>query len=274
MLNRHPTFKRAKPGMHAANEPAADPLAQSAELLDLIDAGTIPASEPPPFKVKNPNLLTAEEERELSRRFQTYGDIASRNTLIQANRGLIGIHLRRYRGRADYQDMEHDAILGVIRAAEIFDPDLGYKFSTLASLWIKAKISDRHSREARCNSTPTDDPAMHNRRAHLRTRLALVPLDRPVGEGDGGTVGDTVAANQPNPEEQLALMQRAAAVRQAAMSIVADGSPRVRDIISMRLLADDPVTLEVIAQKYGTSRECIRQNEKKILEKIQERLVV
>lgn len=88
-------------------------------------------------------LLTAGEEKALARRIQA-GDSAARARLIEANLRLVVSVARDFaRGRAELADLIQEGTLGLMRAAEKFDPARGYKFSTYATHWIRRGV--RHA---------------------------------------------------------------------------------------------------------------------------------
>src|SRR5262245_1514108 len=85
-------------------------------------------------------LLTAEEEKELSRRISD-GDHSARDRMVRANLRLVVNIARGYVGKGlPLQDLIEEGNLGLLRAVEGFDPEMGTRFSTYASYWIKQSI--------------------------------------------------------------------------------------------------------------------------------------
>jgi len=85
-------------------------------------------------------LLSAEEERELAYRVQA-GDPQARDHLVRANLRLVVNVARSYQGRGvDLPDLIAEGNLGLLRAAEAFDPDMQTRFSTYASFWVKQSL--------------------------------------------------------------------------------------------------------------------------------------
>ena len=94
--------------------------------------------------------LSRDEEIELAARVAR-GDHVARNHMVQANLGLVGAIAREFRGRGlALDDLIGEGNLGLIRAAEEFDPRFGVRFSTYAAHWIKEAI-----RHALINTTAT-----------------------------------------------------------------------------------------------------------------------
>lgn len=86
--------------------------------------------------------LTAEEEAVLVRAWREKGDIKARNRLVSAFRGFAYSCARDFsRGRGEIEDLRQEAVMGLMDAASRFDPDLGWRFSTYAAWWIRARIS-------------------------------------------------------------------------------------------------------------------------------------
>jgi RNA polymerase primary sigma factor len=91
-------------------------------------------------EINETGLLNAEMERELARRIAN-GDVEARDHMVRANLRLVVNIARGYVGKGlALQDLIEEGNLGLLRAVEGFDPDMGTRFSTYASYWIKQSI--------------------------------------------------------------------------------------------------------------------------------------
>jgi len=92
-------------------------------------------------RVRGGRLLDAREERELSRRAHE-GDGRARQRLIECNLRLVISIAKKYRGRGvPFEDLIQEGNAGLIRAVEKFDPEMGNRFSTYATWWIRQAVT-------------------------------------------------------------------------------------------------------------------------------------
>lgn len=186
----------------------------------------------------------------------TPAEIARRNERVMANLGLVGDlaggAYRGPRGRA-LDDMYQDGCLGLIRAAELFDPSLGYEFSTYATFWIRRMIQVG-IHEARMIRVPHvtawrarvavregDD------RPRVRAAVRCLALRRAAPEA----LDPLVAEDAPPPDLDGPAV---------ALSIL---PPRMRAIVTRRhgLDGSEPASLAAVGRELGISKERVRQVE-------------
>jgi len=99
-------------------------------------------------------LLTASEEKSLARRVRS-GDSAARTRLIEANMRLVVNIARSYHSNLiQFEDLVQEGAIGLMTAAERFDPEKGYRFSTYATHWIKQSISRAMDNKSRAIRVP------------------------------------------------------------------------------------------------------------------------
>ena len=101
------------------------------------------------------NLLSNEKEKELAARAKN-GDANAKKTLVEHNLRLVVSIARKYKGVGmSFQDLVQEGSMGLMRAADKFDPDKGFKFSTYATYWIKQAISRAVAEQNRIIRVPS-----------------------------------------------------------------------------------------------------------------------
>lgn len=258
--------------------------------LYMMDIGTVP-------------LLNAEKEIELGRRIQS-GDKEAFNELVSANLRLVVSVAKKYVGRGlDFLDLIEEGNLGVIRAAEKFDPDMGYKFSTYATWWIKQAINraigdqsrtiripiHMHDSINRYNAAceklyrslgriPTDEEVARDMDVSLEkienirsAEYNLVSLEAPIAADKETTLKDFVKDETfVTPEMNIEQISDSEVVSK----LLEGCTDREKMIIFLRfgLNGDEGQTLESIGKSLGITRERVRQVEAKLLKKFHNRL--
>ncbi len=240
---------------------------------------------------RGPDACSSVDRRILDRAERAKARLLTANIRLVAKMAFD----RRFRYRMDPEDLVQIGMIGLMRACEKFDPNWGTKFSTYAVWWIRQAIGRGIHDQADAIRLPVH---MRERIAkYRRTRRALglgqeyrasdihaiaeslgwdeaytarvaqlseqkvISYDAPVHE-DGGTIGDFIADEGPNPEE-LAI---AADLAEVIGALVADLDERKRDIVRRRFgLSGREETLQEIGDDYGITRERIRQIEEKAL---------
>lgn len=270
----HPLKAKRKPGPRPHEDLPAQTLEAAARILEMVDAGTLPA-KPPPMTIpldangKPTRRLTRDDEVELATRIQTWGDIEARNALVLGNMGLVHMVARRIRREtADVDDLVQVGMLGLIRATETFDPTRGVKFSTYAIPWIHVHMQRHRDRLMR-----DDVPVMaleQSKSGHKQhPRLAVVHLDAQASNVDDGIeMHETIACSHERPDRLIERRQRENEIADELRHIARhDRDERMATIVERRLLDEETCTLEEIGQHFGVSREMVRQVESRLLKK-------
>jgi RNA polymerase sigma factor (sigma-70 family) len=180
-----------------------------------------------------------------------HGDAAARQTLVRHHLALVSSVARRYdRGTAPLEDLLQEGSVGLVRAAERFDPDAGVRFMTYAVWWIRAYVG-KYAREASSSVRPrAGDVARRD-----------VSLDAPAEDRDAGPDLEALEDDAPGPEERSAAAERGAHVREALRRLQPRLGPVAWDIVARRLQQSSPATLREIGEHWGLSRERVRQVE-------------
>ncbi|MCP4500447.1 MAG: sigma-70 family RNA polymerase sigma factor [Deltaproteobacteria bacterium] len=281
----HPLRAVRKPGPRGMDEPdeAEQDLMRASQVLELIEKGLLEKGEPlAPLSIpvdiigRPKRRLTTEDERELSFRIQTFGDIEARNILVLANLGLVHLlsnQMRRPHVR--YDDLVQEGTLGLLRATETFEPDRGVRFSTYCVYWIRAKLQ-RFLQKLDRDDTPVVNGAKmqeNEKGQRIRPRSRKLSFDGPIDDEEDRTLGDSIKANTFDPEEVSLKEEVKERVGHVLLDIAAElQDERLIPIIEQRLLAEEPKTLAQLGELLSLSREGARLLENKLLRLAKERL--
>lgn len=285
MYSSHPLRARRRPGPPGAEvRPQGEQdLEMAQKVLDMVEEGVLAkGEEPAPLPVpcdstgRPRRRLTADDEKALAYRIQTYGDLEARNALVLANLGLVHLVANQMRRpNIRYDDLVQEGTLGLLRATETFEPDRGVRFSTYCVYWIRAKIQRYLQRLDRDDVPSIAGAAMEEIEIgrRRRPRARALSLEMPVDDEEDRTLGEVLPGDDEGPELQTLRMERERAVDQVLADIAEElDDPRLPLIIERRLLAEEPETLAVLGEKLRLSREGARLLETKVLRLARERL--
>lgn len=254
-------------------------------------------------------LLEPEEEYALARRVRLENDQEAAFRLVTSHLRLVVRIAMDFQKRwmRNVLDLIQEGNVGLMKAVRKFDPEKGIKFSYYASFWIKAYIlkfimdnwrmvkigttqaqrklfynlNKERQRLESLGYTPTSEDISRNLNVtrdeveEMGQRLSGqdASLDASIGpDEDGASRMDFLPAEQPGIGEQLARSEMESALHQQVELILPDLNEKEKDILQLRLLADEPVTLRELGEKYGITRERIRQIEARLLQKIKTQL--
>jgi RNA polymerase primary sigma factor len=199
--------------------------------------------------IRGGRLLDAAEERDLSRRSRE-GDSVARARLIESNLRLVISIAKKYRGRGvSFEDLIQEGNAGLIKAVERFDPELGNRFSTYATWWIRQGITRAIADHAR----PVRLPA-HVVDALFRLRRAEAALSLELGRD--ATEEELAGRLGIKPEEARRLREVSQPVGSTNARIGADDGTEMGDLLPDERAGDEYALVEV-GQWEGTLREAV-----------------
>ena len=244
-------------------------------------------------------LLSAEEEAALARAAQA-GDEDARRRLSEANLRLVVSVAKRYAGRGlPFLDLIQEGNLGLMKAAEKFEPDRGFKFSTYATWWIRQSITRAIADQGRTIRIPVHLVESINRvkktagellrrtgreptaeeiaakldmePARVRELIQLaqdpISLETPVGEEEDAHLEDFIQDDEAGVPADEAGRQL---LRRELMNVLKSLTPREERVIALRFGLEDgrARTLEELGREFNVTRERVRQIEAKALRKL------
>lgn len=256
------------------------------------------------------HLLSLDEETALVVRVAA-GDVAARNTLLEHNLKLVIKIAQRYEGRGlDLQDLVQEGCLGLITAAERFNPERKLRFSTYATWWVRQAISRACMNYGRSIRLPVHlhehVAEAHKKAASLTVELGREPTDAEIADALGWDVKTLhrrrtaalstycisldapldapLTVNHLDDRDRLNLIAdpnvdvEAEALANTDQALVARLLRRLpkrqRQILAWRhgIGGDGPYTLEQIGHKLDLTRERVRQLEADALKALREAL--
>ena len=256
-------------------------------------------------KVNSIQSLEVDEEKELALRAKN-GDVFAKKQLVKANLKLVMTIARKaiHVSKLPLVDLIQEGNLGLMIAAEKFNPELGYRFSTYATWWIKqamfkaiseqsycmkipvyiqetlskfSKVKAEMERSYNCQVTNKDVAEKMNIEpekidTYLSAYTTTVSLEGSFDGNNGSelAVADVVADTRESVEESIEFEE----LKKEIANVVSTLKEREQTVIKMRFGLENfaKTTLEDIGKIYGVTKECIRQTETRALNKLRNQL--
>jgi RNA polymerase sigma-32 factor len=260
-------------------------------------------------EVQKHPLLAPEETQALAEKFVSTQDAAAAARLVTANlRLVVKIAYEYRRAYKNIMDLIQEGNIGLMQAVKRYDPYRGVKLSSYAAWWIRAYILRfilNNWRLVKLGTTqaqrklffnlrkkraelqamgiePTDEevakrlnvPESEVAEMDVRLQASERSLDAPIGDGEGRATAkiDTMPSLVEGPETLIAdselqglLKEKLATFRKTLV-----GKEKELAIFDQRLVADEPLTLQELGDRFSISRERVRQLEQRLTGKLRE----
>ena len=253
-------------------------------------------------------MLEPQEEYMLAKSWREHGDRDAAHRLVTSHLRLVAKIAMGYRGYGlPISEVISEGNVGLMQAVKRFEPEKGFRLATYAMWWIKAAIQEYilrswslvkmgttanqkklffNLRKAKSRISALEDVDMRpDQVATIAKRLGVgeqdvidmnrrlggdVSLNAPIrNDGDTGEWQDWLVDDRDNQEATLTESEELGNRRRALSDALSVLNDRERRIFEARRLAEDPVTLEELADEFGVSRERVRQIEVRAFEKVQ-----
>ena len=257
-------------------------------------------------EISNYKLLTRKQEKEYGIKVQEHDDREAAYVLVTSNLRLvvkIALDFQRV-WMQNLLDLIQEGNIGLIHAVRKFDPYKNVKFSYYASFWIKAyilKFIMDNWRLVKIGTTQGQrklffklkkekqkliDQGFDPKPKLLSQNLGVsekeivdmdqrldgwdLSLDAPYKDESDTERIEFITPDSESIEDQVAKKQIEALLHNKISEFRKEMTPREMEIFDLRIFSDSPVTLQEIGDRYGISRERVRQVEKNIIKKIRD----
>ena len=257
-------------------------------------------------------MLEPHEEYVLAKSWREHGDRDAAHRLTTSHLRLVVKTAMAYRGYGlPISELISEGNVGLLQAVKRFEPEMGFRLSTYAVWWIKAAIQEYILRSwslVKMGTTANQKKLFFNLRKAkskisaledgdllpdqvqiIATRLGVteqnvidmnrrlggdVSLNASIREGeDSDEWQDRLADESSSQESRLMESEESENRRKALGEALTTLNERERHIFEARRLADEPITLEELADEFGISRERVRQIEARAFEKVQRAMI-
>jgi RNA polymerase sigma-32 factor len=257
-------------------------------------------------------MLEPQQEYMLAKRWRDHGDHDAAHQLVTSHLRLVAKIAMGYRGYGlPIAEVISEGNVGLMHAVKRFDPDRGFRLTTYAMWWIRASIQEFilrswslvrmgttanqkklffNLRKAKSKISALEDGDMRPDQVQLIahrlgvTEQDVIEMNRRLGgdsslnapireDGDSGEWQDWLVDEAPSAERVMMENEELGNRRKALGDALTALTERERRIFEARRLAEDPITLEDLADQFGVSRERVRQIEARAFEKVRCRVI-
>ena len=262
-------------------------------------------------QIKKFPMLAAEEEYMLAKNWKTTGNIKAAEKLVTSHLRLVAKIAMGYKGYGlPINEMISEGNVGLMQAVKKFEPEKGFRLATYAMWWIKASIQEYILRSwslVKIGTTAAQKKLFFNLKK-IKSKISAIEdgdltpdqvdkiatelsvphkevismnrrisgsdysLNSPVTDDSSGEWQDWLEDDTQNQEASFADTEEYLIKKNILSDSLEYLNERERDIISERQLSENPLTLEELSNRYGVSRERIRQIEAKAFEKLQTKM--
>ncbi|MFN7905340.1 MAG: RNA polymerase factor sigma-32 [Pseudobdellovibrionaceae bacterium] len=254
-------------------------------------------------------LLTKEEEIEISKKYFETKDAASAQKLIQSNlRFVVKIAAEYSKFGSKMIDLIQEGNIGLMHAVKEYNPYKGARLITYAVWWIRGYIQEYLMKQyslVRIGTTQNQRKLFYQLQKHkeimdsvnseadlhkLSEQLGIpedevqtmaqrmfqrdVSLDKTLDDESSTSLGDLQKnESQERPDQTLERLEQLEILKEKIEEIRPQLNPRELILLEERILNDQPLTLQEIGEKYGITREAVRQMEARLIKKIQQKML-
>ena len=262
-------------------------------------------------QIKKFPLLEVKEEYMLAKAWKNQGDVKAAHKLVTSHLRLVAKIASGYRGYGlPLSDLISEGNIGMMHAVKRFEPEKGFRLATYAMWWIKASIQEYILRSwslVKIGTTAAQKKLFFNLKK-IKSKISAIEdgdltpdqvdkiatelsvphkevismnrrisgsdysLNSPVSDDSSGEWQDWLEDDTQNQEASFADTEEYLIKKNILSDSLEYLNERERDIISERQLSENPLTLEELSNRYGVSRERIRQIEAKAFEKLQTKM--
>lgn len=260
-------------------------------------------------EIRHFKVLSREEESAVAKKYYETKDPEAAQMLVKSNlRFVVKVAAEYSKFGARMIDLIQEGNVGLMHAVREFNPYKGTRLITYAVWWIRGYIQEYLMRQysmVRIGTTQTqrklfyqlqkqkhalDNLSRNPDYALLSSKLGVteeeltemaqrmsgrdVSLDRPVGGDESSTrLGDLQKDEASEPlDERLAQAEMLSLLKEKIDVLRPQLNEREKILLEERLLADEPLTLQEIGEKYGITREAVRQAETRLMKKIKDQM--